>query len=111
MRVEDYVPNRIAELCDKREISKYRLAQLTGLSQTAISKILSGKSLPGLTTLERICDAFQISLAQFFGKDINDLTKSQKKIMETWEILDPHDKILLDEIVESMKKISENERK
>ena len=111
MRVEDYVPSRIAELCDKREISKYRLSQLTGLSQTAISKILSGKSLPGLITLERICDAFQISLAQFFGNDINDLTESQKKIMETWEILDAHDKNLLDEIVESMKKVSENERR
>jgi len=42
---EDYVALRIIELCEKHKISRYRLSQLTGMSQTALGKIVSKESI------------------------------------------------------------------
>ena len=67
MRTEEYIPKRVKELCSKHKISKYRLAQLTDMSQTALGNIINKKSIPTVPTLERICDAFGISIAQFFA--------------------------------------------
>ena len=90
MCVEEYIPLRIAELCRKRGYTKYRLAQLTGITQTALGNMLNQKSMPTMANLEKICDAFEITIAQFFSDDENrlDLTKEQKEILEIWDGLD-----------------------
>ena len=36
MHIEEYIAARVKELCEKYHVSKYRLAQLTGMSQTAV---------------------------------------------------------------------------
>lgn len=59
MRTEEYIPKRVKELCSKHKVSKYRLAQLTDMSQTALANIMNKKSIPTVPTLERICDAFE----------------------------------------------------
>ena len=43
-----------------------------------------------MANLEKICDAFEITIAQFFSDDESrlDLTKSKKKILEIWDGLD-----------------------
>ena len=76
-----YIPLRIAELCRKRGYTKYRLAQLTGITQTALGNILNQKSMPTMANLERICDAFEVTIAQFFSEDGSrlDLTDEQKR--------------------------------
>ena len=81
--VEEYIPLRIAELCRKRGYTKYRLAQLTGITQTALGNILNQKSMPTMANLERICDAFEVTIAQFFSEDGSrlDLTDEQKKYL------------------------------
>ena len=77
MCVEEYIPLRIAELCRKRGYTKYRLAQLTGITQTALGNMLNQKSMPTMANLEKICDAFEITIAQFFSDDESrlDLTR------------------------------------
>ena len=52
MCVEEYIPLRIAELCRKRGYTKYRLAQLTGITQTALGNILNQKSMPTMASAE-----------------------------------------------------------
>ena len=82
----DYIGPRIKELCDKQQITKYRLSQMTGVTQTVLSRIMKGENVPTIQTIEKICSALNISLAQFFAKDENppDLTAEQKEIIETW---------------------------
>ena len=46
MRTEDYIPKRVKELCSKHKVSKYRLAQLTDMSQTALGNIIKKESIP-----------------------------------------------------------------
>ncbi len=45
MRTEG-VPKEGKELCSKHKVSKYRLAQLTDMSQTALANIMNKKSIP-----------------------------------------------------------------
>ena len=52
--VEEYIPLRIAELCRKRGYTKYRLAQLTGITQTALGNMLNQKSMPTMANLEKM---------------------------------------------------------
>ena len=54
MRTEEYIPKRVKELCSKHKVSKYRLAQLTDMSQTALANIMNKKSIPTVPTLQRI---------------------------------------------------------
>mgnify|MGYP002415672668 CR=1 FL=1 len=93
--MEEYIPLRIAELCRKRGYTKYRLAQLTGITQTALGNMLNQKSMPTMANLEKICDAFEITIAQFFSDDESrlDLTKEQKEILELEEVMDSSKKM------------------
>ena len=97
MGVEEYIPDRIAGLSEKRGYTKYRLSQITGMTQTALGNILSQKSIP---------DAFNITLAQFFSEDGSrlDLTDEQSEILEVWDGLDVKEKEILLSFIRSLKK-------
>ncbi|MCI9104976.1 MAG: helix-turn-helix transcriptional regulator [Lachnospiraceae bacterium] len=84
------IMERIDELCKQRNISKYRLSQITGISQSAFSKMARQQSSLSLETIQRICDALGISLAQFFSesKKYPDLTLSQIQLLDSWSLLD-----------------------
>ena len=97
----DYIGPRIKELCDKQQITKYRLSQMTGVTQTVLSRIIKGENVPTIQTIEKICFALNIPLAQFFAKDENppDLTAEQKEIIETWNGLNPEERERLMKII------------
>ena len=106
MRVEEHIPLRIKELCEKRGYTKYRLAQITGMTQTALGNILNQSSLPTIVNLERICDAFGITLAQFFtddGSKLN-LTQDQQEILDIWDDLESKEREILIGFIRSLKK-------
>ena len=97
----DFIGPRVKELCDKQQITKYRLSQMTGVTQTVLSRIIKRENIPTIHTLEKICCALNISLAQFFAKDENppDLTAEQREIVETWNGLNPEDRDRLMKII------------
>lgn len=106
MCIEEYIPLRIAELCQKRGYTKYRLAQLTGITQTALGNILNQKSMPTMANLERICDAFEVTIAQFFsgdGRRLN-LTDEQKEILDIWDSMEEKEREIFMTFIRSMKK-------
>ena len=41
MQVEKYIADKITSLCEKRDISKYRLSQLSGISQSSLGRIMA----------------------------------------------------------------------
>lgn len=106
MRIEDYVALRVKDICRERGISKYRLAQLTGMSLTAISKIMEKESIPTIPTLEKICNALGITLAQFFTRDEKhpDLTEMQSELLSTWDSLGQKERDILITFIRSLKK-------
>ena len=65
---------RIRQLMDERGWTIYRLAQESGLSQTAISNIFKQNNQPSIPTVNAICSACGITLAQFFTEDDSENT-------------------------------------
>ena len=53
--------------------------------------------VPTIQTLEKICEGFDITLAQFFAGDeeIPDLTADQKQLLYDWNAMDEHQKELV----------------
>ncbi|MCD8150313.1 MAG: helix-turn-helix transcriptional regulator [Clostridiales bacterium] len=97
----DYIGPRIKELCDKQQITKYRLSQMTGITQTVLANIIKKESIPTIPTLEKICSALNISLAQFFAKNESqpDLTAEQREMIETWNGLNAEEREQLMKII------------
>lgn len=98
---------RIDELCQKRQISKYRLSQLTGISQSAFSKMSRQQSSLTVENIERICRALGISMAQFFAEnnEYPDLTEKQQLLLNHWELLPEPKRDFVIEITERLNQI------
>lgn len=61
--------SKIKELQGERDWTDYKLSQESGIPLTTLSTIFSRKNTPKLDTLQRICNAFGLTLAQFFLED------------------------------------------
>lgn len=57
---------RIKEILDEKGMSQQELAEKTGLTAATISSIINGKSSPKLVILEKIAEAFGISIQDLF---------------------------------------------
>lgn len=70
MNTVSAVKNRIFELCNERNISINKLANICGLPPSSVKNILYGKSNnPKILTIKMICDGLDITLAEFFDTD------------------------------------------
>ena len=96
------VIKRIDSLMKERKWSDYRLAKESGLSSSTIANIHRRNSIPSITTLEIICDAFGITLSQFFddNSDYVRLNKDQKQLFAKWLSLTSAQKKLIYELID-----------
>ena len=70
MGIYDFVVKRIYGLCNQKEITPNALSYLCGISQSTIKSILNGESKnPGIVTIKKICDGFDISIVEFFDTE------------------------------------------
>lgn len=90
------VLDRITELQNERNWTTYKLAQESGIPQSTISSWYSKKQTPAIASLEHICDAFNISMAQFFdnGEPVS-LTIEQQKILSAYNRLSKYQQAML----------------
>ena len=62
------VANRIRQLCKQKGITPNGLSNLAAVPQSTIKSILNGESKnPGSVTIKKLCDAFEITLGEFFS--------------------------------------------
>lgn len=96
---------RIKQLMELRGISEYRLAKLSGLSQSTISNIFNRNTAPTIPTIEAICNGLGISMAQFFCDEENEsavyLTEEQIDFFNKWSSLTAEKKRIIEDIVNS----------
>lgn len=62
------VIEKLVELREKSGWTDYRIAQEAGLSPSTVSNIFTRNTIPRVDTLEAICNAFGLTLANFFKK-------------------------------------------
>lgn len=68
MLVAKAVASRVVDLCEDRNISINKLAVMSGLTQSTLQSIISGKSQnPKMLTIVRICESLEIELKEFFN--------------------------------------------
>ena len=98
------VQERLLELMSQRNWTAYKLAKQADLSETTISNMFKRDQMPTLYTLGRICDAFGITLSQFFaeGDDPVTLSDEQKELLTRWNRLSPNDKQLYLDLLRSL---------
>ena len=68
MTTQETIVARIRALCRERGITPNGLANLSAVPQATIKSILNGESQnPGVITIKKLCDAFEITLGEFFS--------------------------------------------
>ncbi len=68
MGTREIVAKRIYELCDERGWTPNHLANISAVPQATIKSILNGESSnPGIVTIKKLCDGFEITLSEFFS--------------------------------------------
>ena len=87
------VLERLRRLMEERGWTVYRVAHEAGLNEKTVYNIYSRNTMPSIPTLEAICTAFRITLAQFFadGKMI-EVTPELEDVFESWIVLTPEQK-------------------
>lgn len=79
---------KITQLKDERGWSSYKLAKEANIPQSTLSNLYSRENSPTIATLTAICNAFGISLAQFFSDVTNStLTDEQNELLKDWSHL------------------------
>ena len=95
---------RIRQLMNERGWTEYRLAKEAGLSQSTIANLFRRNTIPSVVTLEAICSAMGITLAQFFSEGrMVELTGEQKDLFDRWVSLTKEQKGLLYDLMKNMK--------
>ena len=73
MKLNEAVARRIDEYCTERNITVNKLATLSGVIQSTVNSIFTGRSKnPKLQTIVCLCDGLEISLKEFFDSPLFD---------------------------------------
>lgn len=67
MTIGEAVRQRILELCQERQITVNHLALISGITQSTLNNIVSGRNhSTTVSTVQKICDGLEIPIAEFF---------------------------------------------
>ena len=71
MTVGIAVKVRILQLCDERSLSVNKLCTISGVTQSTVNNIISGRNNSAtVATLKKLCDGLEISLEEFFHSEL-----------------------------------------
>jgi len=89
---------------EERGWTEYQLAERSGLPQSTISSWYRKNMVPTVPSLEKICNAFGITLSQLFaeGEAPVSLTESQRKLLESWSRLTEEQQAVVFALIEKM---------
>ena len=98
------VLKRLRELMRQYGFTEYELHKRSGVPQSTINSLFRKNNLPTLPTLISLCEAFNISLADFFadGKPYCYLNIEQMELFDRFIRLTPEQKSLIIALVEEL---------
>lgn len=71
MNVGQAVRERIAELCEEKHITINKLANISGITQSTLNNIMSGRNnSTTISTIQKICDDLEITVTDFFDSPL-----------------------------------------
>ena len=80
MRIGEAVRVRIVQLCEESEISVNKLSNISGVTQSTVNNIVSGRNRSAtISTIKKLCDGFGITIQEFFdAEQFHDLEQEVK---------------------------------
>ena len=71
MTVGEAVRQRIIQLCQERDISINKLSSISGVTQSTVNNIVSGRNNSAtVSTIKKLCDGLGITIDDFFHSDL-----------------------------------------
>ena len=100
------IGKRIQNLRSQQKLSGNALSKLANVPQSTISELENNKYLPTLETLNRICAALGITLAEFFADDREPVSipPHLKRLLDQSRDLTPEQVEQLNKFIAAMKK-------
>lgn len=98
------VLQHIDDMRMSRGWTEYALAKNSGLTQSTVSTWYRKRLEPAVSSIEKICSGFGISLSQFFsaGEPDDGFTEEQREIFALWSRLSPEQRSALKELILTM---------
>ena len=95
---------RIRQLMEERDWTDYKLAKESNISHSTVANMFNRNNAPTLPTLESVCKAFGITLAQFFSEGDNPaaLTEERLILFSRWSTLTEEQKQILLDLMRTM---------
>lgn len=71
MTIGEASRKRILDLCNERNITVNKLAIISGVTQSTLNNIVSGRnSSVTVSTLKKLCDGLEITIIDFFNDSV-----------------------------------------
>jgi len=71
VKIREAISKKINKICNERNISINKLANMSCLTQSTVQHLAEGNSRnPKLLTIIRICDGLDMTLQEFFSDDL-----------------------------------------
>ena len=71
MTVGEAVRERILELCKERNLSINKLCSISGVTQSTVNNIISGRNNSAtVATVKKLCDGLDITIEAFFSSTL-----------------------------------------
>jgi len=99
------VLNRIKELNKQKNWSIYKLSIESGITTSTLTNMFARKTMPSIATLSALCEAFDISLAEFFVEDNFGaiLNKEENELLVNYRKLTEQNKQAVIELCKNLK--------
>ena len=100
------VLEKIKKLQKERGWTTYKLAYESCLTQSTLSNMFARGTCPTVDTLEKICDAFGITLSEFFENDESRIYASKEEIqlLNQYRVLTEKEKIAIKSTISALSK-------
>lgn len=101
------VIKKLNEIRLERNMSVYRLSEISGINQSTLANTFSRGTVPSIQNLEIICSALDITLSQFFSSDeINvQMTPNEVEFYQKYKKLPKDVKDSIDSVIDSVSKL------
>ena len=98
------VLKRIIQLRDERDWTNYRLSDEAGVPYVTLTNMFSRGTQPSIATLTALCEAFGISLAQFFNDEKDEilLSEEEKRLVLGFRTLSKKSKAAVKNLVDAL---------
>lgn len=71
MNIGEAVRLRIFELCDEHNITVNELSKMSGVTQSTVQNIVSGRNnSTTISTIKKLCDGLGITIQDFFDSEL-----------------------------------------